>query len=364
MIEVAKLLNPVSPQNPAGESLRYSPTYDQIKAARREDDAELPQGIWQSKLKKADWQEVRNLCLQALETQSKDLQIAAWLLEACIHIDGFAGAAEGLRVLTALCEKFWSTIYPPLDPDDPEHRLAPIAWIDSRLSVRLKLIPVTSPGSGDLPPYTWGDWENAIRLERAGQKDKKAMQAAEAKGSATQSRFVSSATMTPSEFFRELKGQLSSALEEADRFEKALVRLDGTQEGALHQIKDVLRVIFHFVTESLSQRGADAVEETVITENPPLTDQPETEMATKEQEQDLNFMGPIRNRAQAYQMLSAVADYLMKTEPHSPTPYLVRRAVAWGGMSLGDLLAQMMRNPSELTELNRLLGLDEMTQKK
>ena len=144
MIEVAKLLQPVSPQNPAGESLRYSLTYDQIKAARREDDAELPQGIWQSKLKKADWVEVRTLCLQALETQSKDLQIGAWLLEACVHIDGFAGVADGLRVITALCEKFWSTLYPALDPDDPEHRLAPIAWIDSRLSVRLKLIPITS----------------------------------------------------------------------------------------------------------------------------------------------------------------------------------------------------------------------------
>src|SRR5579885_821750 len=98
MIEVQKLIQPVSPESPAGESLRYSQVYDSIKSARREDD-NLPQGIWQTKLKKADWEEVRSICLDALEHRSKDLQIGAWLLEACIHLDGFAGISDGLRVL-------------------------------------------------------------------------------------------------------------------------------------------------------------------------------------------------------------------------------------------------------------------------
>ena len=63
-------------------------------------------------------------------------------------------------------------------------------------------------------------------------------------------------------------------------------------------------------------------------------------------------------------MLAEAAGYLMKTEPHSPTPYLVRRAVAWGGMTLGELLQQILRNPGELGEMYRLLGLDEIPQQK
>jgi type VI secretion system protein ImpA len=81
------------------------------------------------------------------------------------------------------------------------------------------------------------------------------------------------------------------------------------------------------------------------------------------EQKEYPFSGPIRSRAQAYQMLSEAAEYLMKTEPHSPTPYLVRRAVIWGGLSLGELLQQVLRNPGELGEMYRLLGLDEMPQK-
>ena len=75
MIEVDRLVQPVSKDSPAGESLRYSQVYDSIKGARREDDPNLPQGIWQTKLKKADWKEVKTICLETLQKRSKDLQI-------------------------------------------------------------------------------------------------------------------------------------------------------------------------------------------------------------------------------------------------------------------------------------------------
>ncbi|MDQ3744790.1 MAG: hypothetical protein M3444_10440, partial [Acidobacteriota bacterium] len=66
---------------------------------------------------------------------------------------------------------------------------------------------------------------------------------------------------------------------------------------------------------------------------------------------------PIRSRAEAYQRLAEAADYLLRTEPHSPTPYLVRRAVEWGSMSLSELLQQIVRNDGEMQEINRLLRL-------
>ncbi len=79
---------------------------------------------------------------------------------------------------------------------------------------------------------------------------------------------------------------------------------------------------------------------------------------------DFEISGPIRSRAQAYHMLAEAAEFLMKTEPHSPTPYLVKRAVAWGNLSLGELLGQVLRNPAELGEVTRLLGLEEFSPKK
>ena len=66
---------------------------------------------------------------------------------------------------------------------------------------------------------------------------------------------------------------------------------------------------------------------------------------------------PIRSRAEAYWRLSEAAAYLLRTEPHSPTPYLVQRAVEWGSMNLFDLFQQIIRNEGEMQEINRLLRL-------
>ena len=66
---------------------------------------------------------------------------------------------------------------------------------------------------------------------------------------------------------------------------------------------------------------------------------------------------PIRSRAEAYWRLTEAAEYLLRTEPHSPTPYLVKRAVEWGSMSLFEVFQQIIRNEGEMREINRLLRL-------
>ena len=65
----------------------------------------------------------------------------------------------------------------------------------------------------------------------------------------------------------------------------------------------------------------------------------------------------IRTRGEAYRRLSEAADFLMRTEPHSPVPHLVRRAIAWGALSLEDLLPELVSERNQLTEIYRLLQL-------
>jgi type VI secretion system protein ImpA len=66
----------------------------------------------------------------------------------------------------------------------------------------------------------------------------------------------------------------------------------------------------------------------------------------------------IRTRAEAYRLLEQAADFLQRTEPHSPTPYLLRRAVSWGRMSFDQLLPELVRSNSELSEIVRLLQVE------
>src|SRR5260221_8924979 len=99
------LLNPIPGENPSGANLRYAPVYDKIKEARREED-DAPQGEWSHERKVADWKLVIKLSGDSLATKSKDVQLAAWLIEAMLRTEGFAGLLAGLKLLHGLIETF------------------------------------------------------------------------------------------------------------------------------------------------------------------------------------------------------------------------------------------------------------------
>jgi len=65
----------------------------------------------------------------------------------------------------------------------------------------------------------------------------------------------------------------------------------------------------------------------------------------------------IQNRADAYRLLIEASDYLLLTEPHSPTPYLVKRAINWGDMPLGKVLEEIVPSEETLAAIYSLLGI-------
>ena len=351
--DIETLLRPVSPGRPSGESLRYEGTHDRIREARREDDPRLSRGIYEAELKRADWAEVEAVCLEALASRSKDLQVAAWLLEAWLHRRGFAGVREGLRLLAGLCELFWDDLHPQLDPDGrAEGRAAPFDWINEKLSLKLKQAPVTAPEAADADAYSYADWESACDLENLARKDPKAAKAAEARGRVTLSKFTSSLMLTDGYFYAALYEEAGGAAEACAALEGLLDERCGREAPSLYRFRDTLLAVQRLAADVLQSRPA--ADEGAPEEGDEMSyaDDPEAADAAPWPG------GPIRSRAEAYRRLAEAADYLMRTEPHSPTPYLVRRAVEWGGMSLHEVLQQIVRNDGEMQEITRLLRLN------
>jgi predicted component of type VI protein secretion system len=66
-----------------------------------------------------------------------------------------------------------------------------------------------------------------------------------------------------------------------------------------------------------------------------------------------------RARADAYRKLAEAAHTLMRIEPHSPAPYLVFRAIAWGEMSLAELMRHFISSGYDLKSLYAMLGMEE-----
>jgi type VI secretion system protein ImpA len=88
------VLQPIQGDNPSGANLYYSPLFDKIKEARRQ-EMSGPMGAWQRDVKTADYVQVIKLAEEALATKTKDLWLAVWLTEALISREQFAGLQPG-----------------------------------------------------------------------------------------------------------------------------------------------------------------------------------------------------------------------------------------------------------------------------
>ena len=157
-IAVEQLLAAISEASPSGEDLRYTPLYEDLKEARRSEDA-LALGDWQRAVKSSDWDRVIALSVASLSERTKDLQIAAWLSEALTAAEGFQGLGIGLELLTGLLERFWDGVHPVIEEGDLEGRAAIFEFLNEKLSLYLKQVPLTNPRN--TPGYSWIHWQES-----------------------------------------------------------------------------------------------------------------------------------------------------------------------------------------------------------
>lgn len=146
-VDIDPLLLPITPDNPCGDDLAFSPELDEIARARLADDPSIEQGAWVTALKEADWKFVAKRCSALLQTRSKDLQLAVWLVEANAKTGGMRGLADGLALVAALCERYWDGLHPRADEDGVERRIGNLAWLATRIAPLVKAIPPAGNGA-------------------------------------------------------------------------------------------------------------------------------------------------------------------------------------------------------------------------
>src|SRR6266542_586102 len=155
-----ELLEPVSTDQPAGVSLRWTAEWDRLKEARRADDV-LEPGQWAKREPKtADWRLVESLASTLLRERSKDLQLALWLTEAGMKLHGFPGLRDGLRLTRELMVRYWDVgLCPPME-DGPEDRAGPFEWLNQKLGESITTIPITAREDGGAD-YSFLDLQDA-----------------------------------------------------------------------------------------------------------------------------------------------------------------------------------------------------------
>ena len=355
VVDLDLIFQPIPGENPAGESLRYSGIYDEMREARRADE-NLAQGEWQTELKIADFPKVLNLGIDALTVKSKDLQIAAWTCEALVKLHGFAGFRDGLKILAGLQENFWETLYPEIDDGDQESRANAIAWVDTQVSETIKSAPYTGVAG-----YSYTDWQDSQRFDfpegsDTGNNDE-AQRIRKLKEQAETERRVTG------DLWRKEIGQtrraavesVNSIIEESWQALNELNRVieekfDRNQAPALSTVKKSLEDVETQVKMLLTAKRAeepDALDEEVGEEGEGAAGG--TEGGVRK--------GAIQTRRDALSRLGDIADYFKRTEPHSPVSYLVQKAVKWGEMPLELWLQEVIKDQSVLFQVRETLGV-------
>jgi type VI secretion system protein ImpA len=331
---IEELLNPISVEKPSGDYLLYENIYDTIKEARRQEE-DLPQGDWQRDIKKADWKVVQQLCFQTLAKQSKDLQLAVWWMESKIHLEGFQGVTLGLTLINQLCERFWDSIFPLPDEGDIENRISPLIWMDEKIPTCLGMLAITAPQDIEQPRYNFFDYQK-VNQPQSNQS-----------AGLSISQLQQSATLTPTTFYQNLNDQLNTSLQLLKQLNAFLDDKYQRHAPSLIKFREFLGNIQAFVLRILKERATDT----------PALPYENNQQKQMDNTNYNNNTGEIRSRDEAYQRLAQAADYLLRTEPHSPTPYLVKRAVSWGSLPLQELLLELVNDRSDLRALYTLLGM-------
>lgn len=341
------LLAPVSAAAPEGLPAAQDESYRRIRHEREEEDASLPLGAWERELKRANWVAASELSAAAMAARSKDLQLAAWLFEALIARSGFQALAPCLGLIDALFVQYGDKLH----PQNNEHRINLLVWIGQKLLPPLRRVAITSTGTGH--DYAWNDWEQAQRNEQLRASLGKQREA-EIEG-ATLSDVGAALACTANERIVFLQGCLSDGLTALQALESTLDTQFVEDAPGLSGMRNLLERIEVVLVAEARRRGM-------------TTSTPSADAAADAMSSDDAGSGHARvedvvvgslDRREVYAALADIAHALETIEPHSPVPYLIRRAVAWGGLNTAQLYSEVFVRCGGQINIFELLGLGD-----
>ncbi|UWU25316.1 type VI secretion system protein TssA (plasmid) [Rhizobium sp. CB3060] len=329
-MNIRDIAAPLDKNAPCGENLRVNTSmreiYYRIKDARNQArTAERGISPGDNITLCSAWTDVSNLGLQIISSRSKDLEVLAWLAEAELRLRGFEGLRDIYLAITSLLDKYWEQLHSVGD-GDLEERLAPLAGLngvggEGTIIQAIRLTPLV-PGAKFAQFSLW-DFQLSQRPNEAKRRDELNQVVMEAGVSAMRSHLEG------------VNGCISAF--------DGLVALLGERCGSeappssnthnvLREAAAAIRTLAGIDPEtdaSASEPKLQAANANSVAEAQPVQARP------------LNA-DAIGSREEAFELLTSVARYFRRTEPHSPISLAIETLVRRGRMDFSELLAELL----------------------
>jgi type VI secretion system protein ImpA len=359
VLEFASLLEQIPGDKPTGSDLREdsSPNslYYQIKDARSA--ARAAERLAQAPKEgeeppRADWRPVLRNGQKVLAERTKDLEVVAFMIEALVRLNGFAGLRDGFRLARELVERYWDGLYPMPDEEGLATRIAPLTSLngddaEGTLITPIALVPIAEGGSG---PYATYHYKQAAALAQVA--DEEARQKRIQQGALSMAAIERAVSETPEAFFVTCVDDLKQCQQEYDALGRALEERCNGQAPPTSNIRAALADCLDAVMTVARHKLPVAVGEPAAGGPAPTSDGEAGAAGAAGV-----AAGALRNREDALQRLLQVADFFRRTEPHTPVSYALEQAVRWGRMSLPELLTDLIQDENARSALFHRVGI-------
>lgn len=353
-MDIENYIKPISEDSPCGRDLREDTSVESIyyklrdarNSARKAERLALVDAEDAGTVDE-NWFQLKELALLALEQETKDLEVVAWLIEAVTRIDGIKGLSFGYQLASELINNYWEQgIYPAIDEDGIETRVAPLSGLNGFDGAGTLITPIKSVAITDseeyLPVCVW-QYEQAVQLERL---DAEKKQSRIDNGAIPLESIKKAVMLTEPSFYRELIDDVQSALETYQTFTNEFDRVCESLPQPTSNIRNALKECIEAIEYLARDKLASSDEAVSQDSEYGAADSSSAEVRA------------INRREQAVNTLRQVAQFFRETEPHSPISYLLDQSIRWSDLSLPELLQQLIPEEGAREQYFKLTGID------
>lgn len=362
---VSALAAPLPGDKPAGEDLRqdfsaqsYYHRLRDLRSEARQIERRVDQNdpeVDAAALQKLGqlWRDVHDLAIKALTERTKDLEIAAWLTEALVRIDGPPGLAAGAGLIADLVDTLWDAgLYPTPDEDGVVTRISPVTGLNGVGSDGSLMQPLRKcilfPGP-DGEPVSYWRYKQSQDLASATADRRKQWLAA---GAVPLADMEAAARKAGAAHFAALRASIRQAQVAWATMTSRLDAKAGSDAPPTSRVNELLIALLDIANAYAPAEEAAApvaAAEGATDAGLPDAGLPAAGLAAA-------AARPV-TRDDMLRELIRIAEYFRRTEPQSPLAYTLEEAVRRGRLTWPDLLTELVTDAGVRNAMLNTLGI-------
>lgn len=364
VINLDDLLSPISESAPQGADIREdrSPNSDyySVKDARNSARAAERSSLFDDDVDlTSPWKTVVEIAPKIISKASKDLEVASWYLEGLIRLEGLAGLRDGIQLLHDLVDQYWDGLFPLIDEDGIETKVAPLTGLngdggDGTLLTPIRNIPITIEYAGD--SFSFWLYQQVRDAERVQDEDERSSR-------------LDNLGLTPKDIADTIQAtqpkdcvEIVATLEQCVNLYKAMsakLRIHCKSEAPPSSnistlLEEILRTTRHIYQEKLAAAQAESA---IEDEDRPTVDGEGAGVSANAMKKSNAGSGPITDREDALKRLAQVAQYFRTYEPHTPIAPSLERLISWGRMTVSELMMELLPDQNAKGVFSQLTGV-------